>query len=205
MTERAGRKAFFSQSIEANTHALYGVALRLTGKADEAEDLVAESVAKAWAAFDSLADRNLFRQWIFRILRNCFISAYRKKSVRPRELAYAELSASDDTGDIASLLADESDDFLDWWANPEQQFFNNLLGEEIMTAINRLPESFRTTVLLINVEGLTYDEAAVALGVPEGTIRSRMKRGRTLLQKALWLQAAEAGLAATSNRGDKRP
>ena len=205
MTERAERKAFFSRSIEANVNALYGAALRLTGKTDDAEDLVAESVAKAWVAIDSLSDRTLFRPWVFRILRNCFISEYRKKSVRPTELTYEELSVDDDSGDIASLLADECDDFLDWWANPEHQFFNDLLGEEIMRAISQLPESFRTTILLINVEGLTYDEAAEVLGVPEGTIRSRMKRGRTLLQKALWLQATEAGLTTAGNKGDLRP
>ena len=64
-----------------------------------------------------------------------------------------------------------------------------------MSAIEALPEAFRVTVLLINVEGLTYDEAAEALGIPAGTIRSRMKRGRTLLQKVLWQHAQDAGLA----------
>jgi RNA polymerase sigma-70 factor (ECF subfamily) len=63
-----------------------------------------------------------------------------------------------------------------------------------MSAIESLPEVFRTTVMLVNVEGLAYDEAAEVLGVPAGTVRSRMKRGRTLLQKALWDHAKEAGL-----------
>jgi RNA polymerase sigma-70 factor (ECF subfamily) len=89
----------------------------------------------------------------------------------------------------------ESDDFLRWWSTPEQEYFSGLLGEQIMAAIAALPEAFRTTILLVNVEGLTYDEAAEALGVPRGTIRSRMKRGRTMLQKSLWLQARDAGLA----------
>jgi RNA polymerase sigma-70 factor (ECF subfamily) len=89
---------------------------------------------------------------------------------------------------------DESDDFLNWWSNPEREFFTGMLGEQIMSAINELPESFRVTILLVNVEGLTYDEAALALGVPKGTVRSRMKRGRTMLQKSLWRQACDAGL-----------
>ena len=66
--------------------------------------------------------------------------------------------------------------------------------DTIMAAIEELPESFREAILLVNVEGLRYDEAAEVLDVPTGTIRSRMKRGRTLLQKALWTQAREAGL-----------
>ena len=98
-------------------------------------------------------------------------------------------------------MNDQPDDFLIWWANPERQFFNNMLGSAIMAAINDLPDAFRMTIILVNVEGLTYDEAAEALGVPPGTIRSRMKRGRTLLQKALWVQARDAGFAMpNSNR-----
>jgi RNA polymerase sigma-70 factor (ECF subfamily) len=68
-----------------------------------------------------------------------------------------------------------------------------------MAAIDELPDSFRVTILLINVEGLTYDEAAEALGIPKGTVRSRMKRGRTLLQKSLWLHAQDAGLKTCHN------
>ncbi len=199
MTEQDDIKAFFSQGIEANMDALYGTALRLAGSGADAEDLVAESVSKAWAAIGTLEDRARFRPWIFRILRNCFISQYRKKSVRPAE------SAFDDGCDeaLAQLLNEQPDEFLIWWANPEREFFNGVLGEEIMAAIGSLPEAFRTTILLINVEGLTYDEAAEALDVPPGTVRSRMKRGRTLLQKALWQQARDAGLAVSGNPGEQ--
>ena len=190
MTEQEHLKAFFSQKIEENMDALYGTALRLAGSGADAEDLVAESVAKAWSAIGSLAQQDRFRPWMFRILHNCFISNYRKKSVRPVESTFDE-----DCGDqVASLLNEQSDDFLIWWANPERQFFNDVLGETIMAAIEQLPDAFRTTILLINVEGLTYDEAAQALGIPAGTVRSRMKRGRTLLQKALWKYAQEDGL-----------
>jgi RNA polymerase sigma-70 factor (ECF subfamily) len=170
------------------------VASRLAGPGADAEDLVAEAVVKAWSAIRTLEDRSRFRPWMFRILRNCYISDYRKKSVRPIESVYQEHQEED--GAIASLLSEQSDEFLNWWAEPEREFFNDLLGEAIMLAIDDLPDAFRTTVLLINVEGLTYDEAAEVLGVPCGTVRSRMKRGRTLLQKALWEQAREAGIAA---------
>jgi RNA polymerase sigma-70 factor (ECF subfamily) len=92
------------------------------------------------------------------------------------------------------LLNRQPDDFLLWWADPETEVANQLLGEQIRAAIEELPENFRETILLVNVDGLGYDEAAEVLGVPKGTIRSRMKRGRTLLQKALWTQAKDAGL-----------
>jgi RNA polymerase sigma-70 factor (ECF subfamily) len=194
MSPAEDQKAFFSQSIEENLDALYGVAIRLTGKPADAEDLVAESVARAWAAIDTLENRARFRPWVFRILRNGYISDYRKRSVRPTEAVYDELADGAEE-DVCSMLLDESDDFLNWWSNPERAFFDNVLGEQILAAIEALPESFRVTILLVNVEGLTYDEAAEVLGVPKGTVRSRMKRGRTMLQKSLWRQARDAGLS----------
>ena len=196
MTDRDNIKKWFSQMVNDDMDALYGVALRLTGSGTNAEDLVAETVIKAWSRIDMLKDRGRWRPWVFRILHNEFISSYRKASVRPSEIPFEE-QASDEAGSIASMLMDQSDEFLNWWANPEQEYVNTLLGEQIHEAINRLPDVFRMTILLVNVDGLSYDEAAVVLGVPSGTVRSRMKRGRMMLQKALWMQAREAGLNQT--------
>lgn len=194
MTERDELKHDFSRRIEETMGPLYTLARRLTANRADAEDLVADSVVKAWSAYDSLEDRNRFRPWIFRILYNGFVSHYRRQSVRPAETGFDENAATGEGQDIASLLAGQPDDFLLWWANPEREFINSLLGEKIMAAVHSLPEVFRMTVLLINLEGFSYDEAAEVLAVPPGTVRSRMKRGRTLLQKALWEQAVEAGL-----------
>jgi len=201
MTEDDDLRTFFSRGIEENMDALYGTALRLAGSGADAEDLVAECVSKAWSAVETLQDRERFRPWIFRILHNGFISRYRRQVVRPVESAIEE---NDDEG-LAALLNQQSDEFLVWWANPERQFFNNMLGSAIMAAIDALPESFRMTIILVNVEGLTYDEAAEALGVPPGTIRSRMKRGRTMLQKALWEQARDAGFSAANDNNGYAP
>jgi RNA polymerase sigma-70 factor (ECF subfamily) len=195
MTEDDDLKTFFSREIEASMDNLYGTAMRLAGSGADAEDLVAESVSKAWSAIETLQDRRSFRPWVFRILHNCFISKYRRDAVRPAE---SRLEENDEEG-LAALLNEQPDEFLVWWANPERQFFNSMLGSAIMAAINNLPDSFRLTIALVNIEGLTYDEAAQVLGVAPGTIRSRMKRGRTLLQKALWQQARDAGLAATND------
>jgi RNA polymerase sigma-70 factor (ECF subfamily) len=185
MTDDA-TKAFFSVGIEHNIDALYSIALRLTRKKADAEDLVAEAVAKAWSAIGSLNDQARFRQWMFRILHNTYISDFRKKSIRPAETSFSDGNDEDD--DLASLLNEQSDDFLIWWSNPERAFFNDLLGDKLLEAIDALPEAFRTVVILVNVEGFTYDETAEVLGVAPGTVRSRMKRGRTLLQKLLWQQ-----------------
>ncbi|MGD8568089.1 MAG: sigma-70 family RNA polymerase sigma factor [Gammaproteobacteria bacterium] len=187
-------KAWFSEQIEANMGSLYKVAMRLTRNSTDAEDLVAESVEKAWTSIDKLDDRNRFRPWIFRIMHNRYISSYRKKSVRPDECQYDELDPDNSNHEIASLLIEQPNEFLNWWATPEQELINNMLGDDLIRAVESLPEMFQLTVVLINIEGFSYDEAAEALGVSPGTIRSRMNRGRTLLQKALWQHANDAGL-----------
>lgn len=200
MADLKQKKVWFCQRIEETTDSLYSLAIRLTRNNADAEDLVADSVVKAWSAIHSLEDNNRFKPWMFRILHNTFISNYRKKTSRPEVKLYDEDQDAEDV--ISSLLIQQSNDFLHWWANPEREFANQLLGEDIISAIDELPESFRVTILLVNVEGLSYDEAANVLNVPPGTIRSRMKRGRTLLQKSLWQHAKDAGILHDDSLGE---
>lgn len=193
--QESARRQEFGRRVEEQLDALYGVALRLTRNATDAEDLVAEAVAKAWHAIESLDDWTRFRAWLFRIMRNHFISGFRRTSKAP---AFVSFDAPDDaTGeeDLAPLLFAQPDAFLQWWADPETEILNRMLREQIMDAVESLPEVFRVTIMLVTVDGLGYDEAAEVLDVPPGTIRSRMKRGRTMLQKALWQHARDAGLA----------
>ncbi|MDH5445693.1 MAG: sigma-70 family RNA polymerase sigma factor [Gammaproteobacteria bacterium] len=192
------KKEFFTKCIHDNMDSLFSVALRLTKNNADAEDLVADATVKAWSAIDSLADKEKFRPWIFRILHNCYISDYRKKAIRPVETCYEEHPCSDDVSEVANLLITQSNDFLNWWANPEREVINCLMANDMVSAIESLPEQFRITVVLINIEGLSYDETAEVLGVSPGTVRSRMNRGRTLLQKALWQHAQDAGLISTN-------
>ena len=195
---------FFAVQIEENMDVLFGAARRLTRHAADAEDLVAESVARAWSAVGTLANRERFRPWMLRILRNCFISERRKRAIRPAELNFEDLFADEGDRDLASLLIDQPEEFLAWWANPEREVSTQLLGEAIQSAMERLSDAFRIVILLVNVDGLTYDEAAEVLGVPPGTVRSRMKRARTQLQRMLWQEAADAGLQTTAEAGEVR-
>ena len=187
-------KTWVSRRIEENMGGLYAMAKRLTRNETDAEDLVAGAVTKAWVSIHGLKDRKRFRSWIYRIQRNIFISQYRKAKVRPDEEPYEEDCIEYAGHEVASLLIEQPDEFLNWWANPEQNFLNNLLCDDIRRAIEKLPEAFRETVFMVNIEGFSYDEAAEALGVSPGTVRSRMNRGRTLLQKFLWQHAYDAGL-----------
>jgi RNA polymerase sigma-70 factor (ECF subfamily) len=186
----AGKATLFEHELERTLDGLYGAALRLTKNRDDAEELVADTVAKAWAHRDSLHDAQCFRAWIFRILTNTFVSDWRKKSARPEELV------DDDEVDDEpfSLFEQLHEPFLLWWGNPEQEFLNKLLREHLERAIDALPEAFRVVIVLAELEGFTYQEIGEMLQVPLGTVRSRLSRARGLLQKALWEDATEAGL-----------
>lgn len=186
----AADRQWFGERVEALLPELYGAALRLCRDRTQAEDLVADAVAKAWEALASLEDRASFRAWVFRILNNAFISECR--SVRAR----AEHEPFDNTeAEPFSLFERLHQPILMWWGNPEAEFLNRLLREDIERAIDGLPEAFRTVVVMVDVQGLRYRDAAEVLEIPVGTVRSRLARGRSLLQQTLWNHAHEAGLA----------
>ena len=181
-------RGWFAERVEALLPELYGRALRLCRHRANAEDLVAEAVAKAWEALASLEDRSAFRGWIFRILNNAFVSSCR--SAR----AQAEHEPIEGDGEDFSLFERLHQPFLLWWSSPEKDFLNRLLREDLERAVNGLPDVFREAVVLVDVQGLAYREVAELLDVPIGTVRSRLSRGRSLLQEALWEHGREAGL-----------
>ncbi|NNF96180.1 MAG: sigma-70 family RNA polymerase sigma factor [Halobacteria archaeon] len=180
---------------------LYGAALRLTQNSADAEDLVAETVLKAISSSTSLKDRRCFRAWVYRILNNVFISQCRKRNTRAEVSLSEEGSEEDEDFWIFDKLHQP---FLLWWDNPEQAFLDQILIEDIDRGLHKLPEDFRVTVVLADVEGFSYQEIADALGIPIGTVRSRLAPGRSLLQKTLWDHACDAGLVAPEVKpGDK--
>jgi RNA polymerase sigma-70 factor (ECF subfamily) len=193
-------KDAFETQVLAILGPLHGVARRLTKNEADAEDLVAESVTRAWRARASLADAGAFRAWMFRILNNTFISERRKTLARPRE----ELLVDEPGEEGFSIFERLHQPFLLWFANPEQEFLDKLLREDLDRALAALPEHYRVVVVLADVEGLKYSEIAEALDVPVGTVRSRLARARCALQRTLWNVARDHGLQtprAASARG----
>lgn len=174
--------AFFEREITSLLDRLYGAALRLAKNRADAEDLVAEAVAKAWANFHTLHDRSCFPGWVFRILTNTFLTECRKTTLGSLDA----LCDEHENEPAFSLFERLHQPFLLWWGNPEQEFLNKVLREDLQKAVDTLPEVFRLPVVLSDLEGLSYQEIAAALGVPIGTVRSRLARGRAQLQKALW-------------------
>ena len=183
-------RTWFECEVVSALPDLYGTALRLSKNPADAEDLVAEAVAKAWTGFDALHDKSHFRGWIFRILTNTFISGCRSLRARPVHEPLRE----DDGEASFSLFERLHQPFLLWWGNPEQEFLNKLLREDLQAAVDALPEAFRVVVVLADLQGFSYQEISEVLEVPIGTVRSRLARGRALLQKALWEHGKDAGL-----------
>jgi RNA polymerase sigma-70 factor (ECF subfamily) len=184
----------FAQQVEAHLDRLYRTALRLTRNVHDAEDLVAETVARAWSSLDSLQDPGRVGAWFVRIMTNYFISERRRAVHRTPHEEYIEEPGAD--GSSFSIFERLHQPILLWWGNPEQQFLDQLVQEDITAALDALPEAFRIVIVLADVEGMKYQEIAETLNVPVGTVRSRLARARSMMQKCLWQHALDQGLVA---------
>lgn len=187
-------RGFFEKQLLELLGPLQGVARRLTGNDADAEDLVADTVVRALRALDTLENEAAFRSWMFRILNNTFISDCRKAGARPRTESLDLESAEGEDGAEFSLFEQMHQPFLLWFSNPEREFLDKLLREDLERALAALPEHHRVIVVLSDLEECSYAEIAEALCIPIGTVRSRLARARSTLQKALWEQAGEYGL-----------
>ena len=190
MLDPADDRGWFGEAALDALPELLGLARRLTRNRADAEDLAAESITRAWLHRATLRDRDRFSGWIVRILTNLFLSQRRSDASHPHE--------SLDVEDDFSLFERLHQPVLLWWGTPEQEFLDRLLREDLLRAIDALPEPFRIVVALADMQGYSYGEIAETLGVPVGTVRSRLARGRALLQRALWEHARDAGLRGAS-------
>jgi RNA polymerase sigma-70 factor, ECF subfamily len=164
---------------------LYSSALRMTRNPSDAEDLVQETLMRAFRGFGSFEEGTNVKAWLYRILTNTFINSYRKRQREPVMI--------------------HDDDLEDWYlydrlagrgaeASAEAAVLERMPDEDVQAALEALPEGFRLAVLLADVEGFSYKEIAEMLDIPIGTVMSRLHRGRKSLQRALWETARERGI-----------
>jgi len=163
---------------------LYNFALRTTGNEDDARDLLQETYLKAYRFWDKYEKGTNIRAWLFRIMKNSYINRYRKETKEPDKVDYDEIE------NFYNSIRAESTDPNDL----QQKLFGNLLGDEVTKALESLPDDFRTVVILSDIEGLTYEEIAEFVECPIGTVRSRLHRGRKLLQAKLYEYAKKQGI-----------
>ena len=172
---------------------LYAGALRMTRKPADAEDLVQETMMRAYRAFDRFEPGTNLKAWLFRIMTNAYINTYRKKQREPQKVSQDEVEEFD----LYRELRDHDPNIA---ITPETIVLDGLVDSDIIEAIDDLPEQFRLAVVLSDVEGFSYAEMAEIMDVPLGTVMSRLHRGRKALQKRLWDIARDRGIVKGPNK-----
>ena len=170
---------------------LYGGALRLTRNPADAEDLVQETYIKAFQAFDSFTQGTNLKAWMYRIMTNLYITNYRKAQRRPTQTSSEEITDYQ----LLSSASHESQGL----ESAEVEALKKLPTSEISEALNALSEDYRMVVYYADVEGLAYKEIAEIMGVPLGTVMSRLHRGRKKLRDALKDVARERGIGIAAS------
>jgi RNA polymerase sigma-70 factor (ECF subfamily) len=177
--------ASFDDEVLPHLDLLYRVGLRLTGDPAAAEDLVQETVLKALRAWSSFRPGSNARAWLVTILRNQFINSWRKRKRAPTGIDSESIPEQPDRNN----------------PDPEGRFFSELVDETVTEALDALPDDFREVVILSDLEGLPYAEVAEALAIPVGTVKSRLFRGRRILQGTLRRYAEETGIIRPREEG----
>jgi len=180
------RTARFERDAMIYLDPLYSAAMRMTRNPQDAEDLVQETYAKAFAAFHQFKQGTNLKAWLYRILTNAFINTYRKKQRQPVEDSQEQIEdwqlARAETHTSSGLKSAEA------------EALDHLPDSDVKAALQQIPEDFRLAVYLADVEGFAYKEIAEIMGTPVGTVMSRLHRGRSQLRVLLADYARERGL-----------
>ena len=174
------RRAAFEKEALVHLDALYRVALRLTGNPSDADDLVQETMLKAYRSWEQYQPGTNAKGWLLTILRNSFINEYRRRTRHPETVDV-------DTIEPFAVFQDIQEE------DPQGAFFDKIVDDEVRRAIDGLPDAFRETVVLSDVEGMSYQEIGKILGIPVGTVKSRLFRARQMLQAKLYDYAVGNG------------
>ena len=176
----------FEQVALVHIDSVYNVALRMTKNTSDAEDLVQETYLKAFRFFNKFQAGTNCKAWLLKILTNLFNNKYRQRIKEPPQVSYDEVEEDF----LYSLLLKET---LEPNENPERILFSQIVEDDVKKVMDNLPEEFRMVVILSFIEDCSYKEIAEIMDTNIGTVKSRLHRGRTMLQKALYEYAKKRG------------
>lgn len=180
----------FDSIVISQSAALKSFALKMTNDEDEAEDLLQDTLLKAFRFFDKFEKGTNAKAWLFQIMKNTFINNYRKTSKEPYKIDYEDVQNFYET-----IKADEV---------KTQHFqgdaFSDILDDELTDALSKLPDDFRTIVFLSDIEGYSYEEIANFVDCPIGTVRSRLHRARKMLYSLHYNYAYDKGFVSKKGR-----
>ncbi len=177
----------FEAGVLANLDSLYRTARRMTNSPQEAEDLVQETLLKAFRFANTYHPGTNLRAWLFRILNTSAINRYRRQATHPTPATLPEGEDFYLYNRIRDLSGHEVTQ------DAEEEVLSKYLDEDVYKALNDLPPNFRMPIILADIEGLSYKEIAEALDIPIGTVMSRISRARRQLQRSLWEYARQRG------------
>ncbi len=189
--DSARKREAFEREAMPHVDALHRTALRMTKNEGDADDLVQETYFKAWRFWDKFQEGSNCRAWLFKIMTNIFINNYRAKAWTPQTVDLEDVDDDFLFGQLSALGPSE---------NPEETFFNKVFDDDVKKAIEELPEDFRLVVVLSFLEGFSYQEIADIVDLNIGTVKSRLHRGRKLLQKSLWQYAVRNGFVKEASQ-----
>ena len=190
MREENKRRKEFEDIAMEHLDSLFSMAIRLVFNKEAAEDLVQETYLKAYRFFDTFQKGTNIKAWLFKILRNTFINKYRKTVNLPSEIFYEDVESVN-----SNLHYKQESDSAELTDTLETKYndLGNLMEDDVKHAIDSLPIEYKEAILLSDVEELSYNDIAEITNVPIGTVKSRLNRGRKLLQKSLWEYAKDRG------------
>ena len=200
MERQAVGKELFEKEALKYMDELFASAMRMTRRKEAAEDLLSEVYAKAWKAFSQFQPGTNLRAWLYKILTNTYINHYRHDQREPLKVEL-DRPSDPDTGTGGDLYDKILGASKSPFENPDLALANRILDQDLKKSIDRLPDEFRLAVILSDVQNFSYQEIADILEIPIGTVRSRIWRGRRLLQQVLWKQAVEAGIVSENAEG----
>jgi RNA polymerase sigma-70 factor (ECF subfamily) len=178
--EEEKRRSFETQMLP-HIDALYRTAYSMTKNAGDADDLVQDTYLRAFQFFDQFQGGTNSRAWLFRIMTNLYINTYRKRMREPERVSYDEMEDFFLYNRLVNSPGGASGN-----DSPETEVVQRVQIEAIREAIAQLPEEYRATLVLADLNEFSYQEVSDMLQIPLGTVRSRLSRGRRLVQKALW-------------------